>query len=352
MCPSRREFLKRAGVAAGAITAGLRAAGALRAAQPASGKAANAGESLGSYRSDWMYQAKWGVFMHYLAARADLPVAEWNRRIDGFDVEALARQIQSAGAGYFFITLGQNSGHYLAPNATYDSFVGIRPSKCSRRDLVADLHAALARRKVNLMVYLPAGAPDRDPTAMERLQWRKGPYRNAEFQRKWQQVIAEWSQQWGGKVRGWWFDGCYWPNAMYRSSAPPNFGSFADAAREGNTSSAVAFNPGVFYPIFAEAPEEDYTAGEINDVARVHCRSRWVDGAQFHMLSFLGSGWSRGEPRFAAARAAQTTTRIVQPGGVVTWDVPHGPTGRISDAFMRQLEAIGEAVARIKRQGN
>jgi hypothetical protein len=199
------------------------------------------------------------------------------------------------------------------------------------------------------MAYLPAGAPDRDPVAMKKLEWQKGPYRNAAFQRKWQQVITEWSERWGGKVRGWWFDGCYWPNAMYRSCTPPNFRTFAEAARKGNPSSAVAFNPGVFNRIFAEAAEEDYTAGEINDPARVRFRDRWVDGAQFHMLSFLGSSWSRGEPRFAPERIAGITAGLVRPGGVVTWDVPRGPTGRISDSFMRQLDAIGKAVGRINR---
>lgn len=74
-----------------------------------------------------------------------------------------------------------------------------------------------------------------------------------------------------------------------------------------------------------------------------------MDGAQFHMLSFLGSSWSRGEPRSAAARMAEITAGILRPGGVVTWDVPHGPTGRISDSFMRQFDAIGKAAAAVRR---
>jgi len=349
MRSSRREFLKGATAAAGAVAASSQGAALFAAAEGVPGTAQNDGESPGKDRADWMYQAKWGVFMHYLALRDDLPVDEWNRLIDGFDVESLARQIQSTGAGYLFITLGQNSGHYLSPNGAYDSIVRIQPSKCSRRDLVADLHAALARRHLSLAVYLPAGAPDRDPVAMKRLEWKKGPDRNADFQRKWQQVISEWSERWGNKVRGWWFDGCYWPNAMYRSCSPPNFRTFADAARKGNPSSAVAFNPGVFYPIFAESAQEDFTAGEIDDPARVHCHGRWVDGVQFHMLSFLGSSWSHGEPRFPAARIAEITAGIVRPGGVVTWDVPHGPTGRIPDSFMRQLDAIGAAVGTARR---
>jgi hypothetical protein len=305
--------------------------------------------SAAENRADWMYQAKWGVFMHYLGSSADLPVAEWNRLIDGFDVESLATQLQSVGAGYLVITLGQNSGHYLSPNRTYDSFVGIQPSKCSQRDLVADLYTALARRHISLMVYLPAGAPDRDLVAMKALEWNKGPDRNAPFQIKWEQVIAEWSLRWGDKVRGWWFDGCYWPNAMYRFCPPPNFESFAAAARKGNPASAVAFNPGVFYPIFAESEQEDYTAGEIDDPTRVQCHGRWVDGTQFQMLSYLGPWWSKGEPRYPDSQAAEISAAIVRHGGVVTWDVPHGPTGQILDSFMRQLKTIGEAVGKITR---
>ncbi len=58
------------------------------------------------------------------------------------------------------------------------------------------------------MVYLPAGAPDEDQLAMEKLEWKKGPFRNLNFQLKWEQIIREWSQRWGSKVAGWWFDGC------------------------------------------------------------------------------------------------------------------------------------------------
>ena len=125
-----------------------------------SGFAANAQD-----RAAWMKEARWGVMNHYLAdwiARREgirMSVEKWNNLIDHFDVEGLANQIESVGAGYYLITIGQNSGYYLAPNATYDRYVGIQPSKCSRRDLVADLYEALHRRGIKLMVYLPSGAP-------------------------------------------------------------------------------------------------------------------------------------------------------------------------------------------------
>jgi hypothetical protein len=137
---------------------------------------------------------------------------------------------------------------------------------------------------------------------------------------------------------------------MYRSCTPPNFETFAAAGRKGNPQSAVAFNPGVTYPIIAESEQEDYTAGEIDDPGRVQCRGRFVDEKQFHMLSYLGAAWSGGEPRFSDGQVVEWSTAILQQGGVVTWDVPTSPTGLIPQSFLRQLEAIGEAARRVNQE--
>lgn len=304
------------------------------------------------HRADWLCQAKWGVMTHYLSdwiarrENADMSVERWNEMIDAFDVERLADQLESLSARYYLITIGQNSGYYLAPNATYDRLVGIEPGKCSRRDLVADLSVALRDRGIPLMVYLPAGAPGGDRAAVEALQWRRGPYRNREFQLKWEQVIREWSARWRAGIAGWWFDGCYWANSMYRQPDAPNFASFAAAARAGNTASILAFNPGVYARIHAVTPHEDYIAGEINDpgginFARIDDGRR--DGSQLHILSYLGQSWGRGEPRFTAEQIVEWSRTIWGRGGAVTWDVPIETEGYISAPFVAQLQAVGEA---------
>lgn len=304
-------------------------------------------------RAAWMQQARWGVMNHYLAdwiarnEKMEMNVEQWNELIDGFDVEGLASQLDSIGAGYYLITIGQNSGYYLSPNATYDRYVGIRPSKCSRRDLVAHLYEALSKRRIKLMVYLPSGAPGGDLTAAESLQWRRGPYRNREFQLKWEQVIREWSVRWGKKVEGWWFDGCYWPNSMYRQADPPDFGSFAAAARAGNPNSAVAFNPGVYNRLRSLTPHEDYLAGEINEPNAVDLR-RAVDGkhdgVQVHVLSYLGQHWGTGEPRFSTEDVIRWSRERTRNGCALTWDVPIQSSGLMSQPFIEQLTAVGKAL--------
>ncbi len=302
-------------------------------------------------RAAWMREARWGVMSHFLAdwrERADgetRSVAHWNDLIDHFDVDALAGQLQSVGAGWYLISIGQNSGYYLSPNTTYDKITGLTPSKLSHRDLVADLAVALGKRGIKLMVYLPSGAPAGDRAAREALQWEPGPHRNAEFQRNWEAIIREWSRRWGDKVAGWWFDGCYWPNAMYRTVDTPNFTSFAAAVRAGNPKAIVAFNPGVVYRTISITPDEDYIAGEI-DRPDLWTPKRnvdgLIDGAQVHVLTFLGEHWGMGKPRFTSDQAIDFSQKVAAAGGVITWDTPIQKGGTFAPEFLDQLKAIGE----------
>ncbi len=307
----------------------------------------------------WFRDARWGVFMHFLT-EANTTADDWNRRVDGFDVDALAGQLAEIGAGYYFITLGQGSGHYCAPNATYDELTGIRPSKCSQRDLVADLHAALAPRGIALMAYVPADGSWADPQARAGLKqtahwsddpnhdWGPGPhwarYRLPEFQQNWETVCRDWSLRFGDKVRGWWVDGAYAKEHRYPEDDAPNLRTYADALRAGNPEALVAFNSGVWTPVRAYSQYEDYTAGEIaDDLPQCPGGSIEGDGGHrelYHVLSYLGAFWGRGEPRFPDALVAGYTQHVNSHGGVVTWDVPFNPDGTIAESFRRQLGTI------------
>jgi Alpha-L-fucosidase len=331
---------------------GLVVGAALFLAQPALVRALDPGHASPP-RSAWMPEAKWGVMTHYLfdwIAREHglaMDTERWNALVDGFDVVGLAEQLRSIGAGYHVLTLGQNSGYYLAPNPTYDRLVGIQPSRCSRRDLVFDLSAALRQRGIRLIVYLPSGAPNADAVAREALQWQNGPHPNREFKEKWEAIVRDWSLRFGDRIDGWWFDGCYWPNTMYRTPDTPNFATLAAAARAGNPASVVAFNPGVVPRILSITPHEDYTAGEISDPSTLSIRRAAdgrIDGAQLHVLSYLGRTWGLGAPRFTTDTVVGWSRDVREQGGTITWDVPVEPGGRLSPPFLDQLSAVGAAL--------
>jgi hypothetical protein len=304
--------------------------------------------AISQERAAWMKEAKRGIMIHYLAdwiARAEnkpMNTATWNELVNRFDVEGLAEQIKLTGAGYLVFTIGQNSGYYVAPNKTYEQYTGIS-GKCSQRDLIADLSAALRKRGLRLIVYLPSGAPAGDSVARVKLEWKNGPYANREFQVKWEAIIREWSLRWGKKIHGWWFDGCYWPNIMYRNEQAPNFTSFATAARAGNAASALAFNVGVVYRTISVTPEEDYTAGEIDKPEFISIRRAYdgkVDGSQVQVLSYLGARWGGGDPRFTTNQILTFTRQVNEAGGAITWDIPVQSTGLIAEKFMEQLREM------------
>lgn len=325
-------------------------------------------------RTRWFAEAGWGVLTHYLAYGASVGDGEglsadrWNKRVDSVDVGRLAAQLEEAGASYYILTIGQNYGFYCTPNATYDELTGQRPSRLATRDLVGELAEALDRKGIPMMVYLPSHAPAHNREAVEALactptwdasrwQLRPGTYvrrqevdeRLSTFQRNWEAVICEWSERWGDLIHGWWFDGCYHADRMYRHDDEPNFASFAAAARSGNPNSIVAFNPGVKVPVVCHSDVEDYTAGEVAHALPV---GQWgpegyegvparVGDAQYHLLTFLGAYWGRGEPRFTPAFAKEYTDYIRGHGGVITWDVPITEDGQIPELYVDYLKALG-----------
>jgi hypothetical protein len=249
--------------------------------------------SRSQHRADWLHDCGWGVFTHYLPGNRDAdPVTNastWNRIVDSFNTAHLAEQLEEVGACYYYITLGQGSGWYLGPNPTYDAFAQHDPPHTSRRDLIADLHAALAPRGIRLGVYLPYEPPWEDANVSARMGYReegamtqvsqdllggrfplgrtlrngsRGPWvpeqyglddsvgevfghgrpygfgtdRLVQFQTHWNAMIAGWSRRYGSKVSGWWFDGCYHSLSLhdFADDDPPNFRTFAEAARVGN----------------------------------------------------------------------------------------------------------------------
>lgn len=298
----------------------------------------------------WFEGKKCGFFAHYLAAPAgntmdeDIGVREWNKRVNSFDVETLARQLKEAGADYMGITIGQNSGYYCSPNPVYDELVGISPSKCSERDLVADLAKALSVYEIDLLAYLPSGAPDCDKIAMERLEWKcgdEGAKRLSSFQLKWQSVIREWSKRWGSDVKGWWIDGCYFSDTMYLCEEEPNFKSFAAALRSGNQDAVLTFNTGLNNPFAIETEESDYTAGEVGEKLPLSiAAAEQLQGKTLHVLSHLGDTWGAGNPRMPAQLAAGYTRFINEKGGVVSWDIPLSYEGTLSEPWMAYLSEI------------
>ena len=278
--------------------------------------------------TDWIKDARVGLFMHLLPSDA-----QGLERVNDFDVDNLAAQLQTVGAKYLVLTLGQNSGFMNSPNPTYERLTGYQPGeRCSKRDLPVYLYQALQPKGIKLMLYLPCQVPNRDERAQAAFGLAQGPNDqpiDIAFAKKWAEVIHDWSSRYGDKVAGWWFDGGYeWIGFNNDIAA-----IYADAVKRGNPNAIVTFNPGVSLIRWTKA--EDYTAGELNKPFETVPTERWVDGSQWHALTYLGSAWSKRDTRYPVRRWADWVCSVVANGGVVTldvgpnWDSEVGPIGAI-----------------------
>jgi hypothetical protein len=294
----------------------------------------------------WLKEAKFGVFVHYLGEGPN-----WNERVKSFDVEKFANQLQQTNAGYLIFTLGQNSGYYCSPNATYEKYAGYKiGQRCSRRDLLMEIAEALAERRIRLMLYLPSRSPQRDKQAMASLRdvHERQPAPQ-EFTKRWSEVIAEWSLRYGKKISGWWFDGSYNTAGWDDLSKPYNWNTWSAACRAGNPESILAFNPGtrIDKAFSSLTDQQDYTAGEQNKFQVTPQTNPAPKDLQWHILSFLGTRWAAKDgPTNSDNYMIDYVHKINTLGGVVTIDVNVSADGTIYEPHLRQLIAIGKEISR------
>ena len=299
--------------------------------------------------TDWFRDAKYGAFMHFLPGSPEGLV-----QVEKFDTEALAKQLQSMGVKYFVITLGQNSGYFNSPNAAYDRYTGYAPGeRCSKRDLPMDLYKSLKPYGIRMMLYLPAQTPNGDTRAQKAFGIAEGPKDqpiDVVFARKWAEVIQEWSDRYKDKVSGWWFDGSYQWVKFNDDIAK----IYSEAVKHGNPNSIAAFNPGV--QVIHYSKYDDYTAGELNEPFANIPTSRWLEGSQWHALTFLGQNWGQRNTRFTDEQWAGWVKSVVAGGGVVTldmgpnYDPQAGPIGAIAQAQVDQIKAVKAAIRDVAPQ--
>ncbi|MBN1420862.1 MAG: discoidin domain-containing protein [Planctomycetes bacterium] len=295
-----------------------------------------------SRRTDWFRKAGYGVFVHYLSGLQNDRESihslgrqtPWDECVREFDTERFAETMREVGAGYVIFTVMQIQRFMIAPNATFDRISGYRPGEaCSTRDLVEDLHRSLARRKIPLMLYWTGDGPRGDPKAGPAFGCKTPVTR--EFVRAWADVVREYGQRYGEKVAGWWVDGCY-PFIGYDEE---KLGILAEALRAGHPGRIIALNPGVEARVSAYTRHEDYTCGEQNRFFDMPVE-RFIQGEQWHILSYLGSGWAQPGAQYGKRELAEYVFDVNRRGGVVSIDVLLYRDGSLDRSQVEILKAV------------
>jgi hypothetical protein len=290
----------------------------------------------------WLAKTRFGVFTHYLVG------ANYNQMADSFDVEKFADQIAQTRADYLIFTVGQNSGYFCTPNAAYEKYAGYASGqRCTRRDLPMEIADALRKRKIRLILYSSARAPEGDAQALAGLHDSGGREVPQEFIKRWSEVIREWSLRYGDKVSGWWFDGMHREEFWNDYSKPYNYKTFAAACRAGNPNSVLAFNNGAefekAFKIFSDA--QDYMAGEQGRFGATPEFYPPYPKKVWHILSYLGYWWGQATgPNYTDAWLIDYVKKVNRQGGVVSIDVNVSTSGVIYPPHLQQLIALGKGL--------
>lgn len=325
---------------------------------------------------DWFYQGKYGISHHLISNYVNRVAANdaekwqdgesWDDFLATFDVEAHAEDVARAGAAYVLLTLGQNSGYLLAPNATYERIAGLEPGERtpSRRDLPMEIADALAERGIKLLLYLPANPPhsahkqpgdyaitkafDYTPASDGRP--------SQETMAKWQAVIRDYSQRYGTKLAGWWFDGVFPAQqpAYEDMTKPYNWSSMTAAAKAGNPARIVTYNSGLGTDTGATPnPWVDYTSGEANSIGAMPPTGRWANeenGVQWFNFTYLGAddpywaGWGNKGTSKDTTDLVRWVKAATDKGGVIGLDTKVNRFGRLDPDHLSQLEQVRQVV--------
>lgn len=279
---------------------------------------------------------RWGIFTHFLYGDPGELYSEkggsdyWNRRVENFDTDRIADRLYDAGAQYYFITVMQGQKYMIAPNKTFDKICGTNPGEaCANRDLIADLYDSLSRYNIDLCLYYTGDGPWLDPECGVKMGLTNPRGKVSDtFVRNWANVLAEYAEKYGNKIKAWWFDGCYDWLLEYNNE---KLTCYYDAVKYGNPDVKVAFNNGVKDQCCKYYIKEDYTAGEFNDL-NVIPNKAYYDGARAHILAPMGShSWHSKGLRYSGEYLKKYVTDVNNAGGMVTLEMYIDDNGELDD---------------------
>ena len=312
---------------------------------------------------DWFANAKYGIFVHYLHHIVNDPDnlergcpmgerKEWNACVDTFDAKKFADDMQAAGAGYVIFTLHQGEKYFCAPNATYDALTGAKPGEnCPLRDPIEEILDELEKRDIPVMLYFTGDGMWKNPDVFSKISGapfsasdHKPEHWTAQFKKNWFAIAREWSLRYGKRIAGWWIDGA----DACKDYNDEQLLEFSAALKAGNPDSIVCFNPGnENLAPWRYSIADDYTAGESAGFDD-YPEDRWVDGAQWHLISYTFRLLQKNNQDVAAAaqELIEYIKAVSAKQGVVSIDLSIRQDGSILDKELAVLAQLKSAIRR------
>lgn len=327
----------------------------------------------GSGETGWMVEGKYGLFMHYqhrillgyshgaeaagvrrtFPPEAEMTAEGWNRFVDGFDVEGFARQMDEGGVGWVLFCVDDHYyGWPCAPNKAFDAYTGYAAGeRCSRRDLIGELAAALDARGVKLLCYY-AGLNGcmRDETSWAGLadDGKNNTPPSAECRKRRLAVLEEYADRYGDRVAGWWFDSVM-PDTYQET--PHDWWAIERVVHAANPAGVIAFSWGRNRQACLCRGVDDLTSGDTytkQDLVQFTPRGMPAEeGILWHGKIYCGNVYhGQGDAnQYGDQELIDWIRTCNRQGGVCTLDWPFDPaTGLLRPFGMEQLKRVAAGV--------
>jgi hypothetical protein len=186
----------------------------------------------------WMRDVPYALFFHWNSHTmamygGHLP---YHEAVDAFNVDNFSEKVYSSGARLVVFTTTWAGFYFPAPIAAIDRVVGA--GRTTKRDLIADMAAALEEKGIRLMLYYHYGKDDQE-------WWARTGFgnelQNERFWKIWVDIITEVGERYGELLSGLWIDD---GTTGYYSRSPP-FRRMWKASKAGNPKRLVGYNPWV-----------------------------------------------------------------------------------------------------------
>lgn len=297
------------------------------------------------------HKKKFGLMVHYLYGLQNgrspwnmNKVTSWDSCVNDFDAQKFASDVEATGAGYVIFTLYQGDQYICAPNITFEKLSGIKRGKATAtRDLIADIYTELNKKNIDLLLYATGNGPINNYGVMANLtnnNFHERVVNNAyqvdkPFVNNWGKVLEDFSMRYQTKIKGWWIDGAY----SFIGYNDATLAILSASLKAGNKNAIVAFNPGPLEKISYYSKYDDYTAGEIYHIHSVPS-AQYINGVQWHAVTFLGSDWGMNNIRFTKLELANYLKACFKYDGVVTLDIFLRRDGSLDNQQKKFLKEI------------
>ncbi len=299
--------------------------------------------------SDWLMNAGYGVMVHWTSQsrpQSGAAPSAYCTAVDNFDVNAFARQLQSAGADYVIFTISHAQQYFAFPSAKLDSVIAGRT--CAR-DLYADLFAAINPKGIRMVFYYPTVGTDEDPAWRDASKFKTDPTSFAQLQ---YDLVEEIGNRYGDKLAAWWVDNSFDSAPSYTQFGSGlgeryNFTTYAQKLRVGNPNRLITFN--FSYNQWNSVTGQgivDYGAGEDNEINRLpNSRFSGEGSTQWHNLVWMDDFWvhkdpSTTTPRYSDIAVTNFIRSVMDKQGIFSYNAAPYQDSLIASATMTQLQNI------------